>query len=183
MSFLDKIADSFRNNQEREDEEYFLDDDYYDEDEGYEDEPKGGLFRNRASADNGSEQRSGGFFGNRNKTVSVVPTAMQVTMKRPKSINDSKDICDDLLDGRAVVINLEGVNSDIAQRIIDFTFGAVYSIDGDLKSISKYTFIASPHSVELSGDFREFGDMDSSRSSAYYGGQRQTRSAGFAFNG
>ena len=59
MSFLDKIADSFRNNQEREDEEYFLDDDYYDEDEGYEDEPKGGLFRNRASADNGSEQRSG----------------------------------------------------------------------------------------------------------------------------
>ena len=49
----------------------------------------------------------------------------------------------------------EGIHMEVAQRIIDFTCGATYSMDGNLQKISNYIFIATPSSVELSGDFPE----------------------------
>ena len=41
------------------------------------------------------------------------------------------------------------------ERIIDFTSGATYSLSGNLQKISNYIFIATPESVELSGDFQD----------------------------
>ena len=42
-----------------------------------------------------------------------------------------------------------------AQRIIDFVSGACFSMGGNLQMISKYVFIVTPKSVELSGDFQD----------------------------
>ena len=91
------------------------------------------------------------------------PRSLEVCMIRPKTVEEGREICDTLLAGRAVVINLEGINMDIAQRIIDFTSGACYSINGNLQKISNYIFIVTPQSVELSGDFQELlgGTLDS----------------------
>ena len=91
------------------------------------------------------------------------PRSLEVCMIRPKTVEEGREICDTLLTGRAVVINLEGINMDIAQRIIDFTSGACYSINGNLQKISNYIFIVTPQSVELSGDFQELfgGTLDS----------------------
>ena len=50
----------------------------------------------------------------------------------PTSFGDSQEICDHLLAGKAVVLNMEGLHTEIAQRIIDFASGAVYSINGNL---------------------------------------------------
>ena len=80
-------------------------------------------------------------------------------MVKPASWDDARDICDTLLSGRAVVINMEGVQMDLAQRIVDFTSGACYSMNGDIQSISKYIFIATPSSIELSGDFQNVLEM------------------------
>ena len=73
-------------------------------------------------------------------------------MIKPASMDDSKEIVDTLLGGRAVIINLEGIHIEIAQRIIDFTYGACYSIDGNFNKVTEYIFIVSPRSIELSGD-------------------------------
>ena len=59
------------------------------------------------------------------------------------------------LAGKAVVLNMEGINTETAQRIIDFTSGATYSMNGNLQKISSYIFIATPQTVELSGDFQD----------------------------
>ena len=90
------------------------------------------------------------------------PRSLEVCMIRPKTVEEGREICDTLLAGRAVVINLEGINMDIAQRIIDFTSGACYSINGNLQKISNYIFIVTPQAVELSGDFQELlgGTLD-----------------------
>lgn len=102
----------------------------------------------------------------RNQPSNVVsmrqPRSLEVCMIRPKTVEEGREICDTLLAGRAVVINLEGINMDIAQRIIDFTSGACYSINGNLQKISNYIFIVTPQSVELSGDFQELlgGTLD-----------------------
>ena len=69
--------------------------------------------------------------------------------------NSNKEITDTLLSGRSVILNLEGLHVDIAQRIIDFTSGSCYSINGNLQKISSYIFIITPESVEISGDFQE----------------------------
>lgn len=79
---------------------------------------------------------------------------MELTMIKPTSMDDSRDICDYLLDGKAVVLNMEGLHMEIAQRIIDFTSGAAYSMNGNLQKISNYIFIATPEDVALSGDFQ-----------------------------
>lgn len=187
MSFFRNIADGLRINQKPEDDEYFLDDDYYDGDDEYEDEQprSSGIFGKKQSGyEQQSEQRTGGLFGRKLTTVSN--TAMQVTMKKPKNIDDSKDICDELLDGKAVVINLEGINGDLAQRITDFTYGAVYSLNGDIQMISRFILIASPSTVELSGDFVKGFSMNSNnnQSPSYYNEQRASRAgSGFSFNG
>ena len=80
---------------------------------------------------------------------------MEVSLVKPTSMEDSKDICDYLLAGKAVVLNMEGIHTEVAQRIIDFTSGATYSMNGNLQKISNYIFIATPESVELSGDFQD----------------------------
>ncbi|MDD6213188.1 MAG: cell division protein SepF [Clostridiales bacterium] len=81
--------------------------------------------------------------------------SMEVCMIKPSTLDDAREVCDVLLSGRAVVINMEGVHVDLAQRIIDFTSGAVYSINGNLQKISKYIFIVSPQSIGLTGDFQD----------------------------
>ena len=77
--------------------------------------------------------------------------------------DDAKEICDYLLAGKAVVLNMEGIHTETAQRIIDFTSGSTYSMNGNLQKISNYIFIATPQSVELSGDFQDLltgGNLD-----------------------
>ena len=90
-----------------------------------------------------------------NKVVPMKRGGMEVTMVKPTSMNDSQEICQYLLAGKAVVLNMEGLNMEVAQRIIDFASGATYSMNGNLQKISNSIFIATPESVELSGDFQE----------------------------
>lgn len=80
---------------------------------------------------------------------------MEVCVIKPSNVEDAREITDTLLSGRSVILNLEGLHVDIAQRIIDFTSGSCYSINGNLQKVSSYIFIITPESVEISGDFQE----------------------------
>jgi len=68
-------------------------------------------------------------------------TGMEVCVMKPTSIEDAREITDTLLSNRTVVLNLEGIDVDVAQRIIDFTSGSTYAIGGNLQKISHYIFI------------------------------------------
>lgn len=93
-----------------------------------------------------------------NKIVPIrtTPKGLEVCIMKPSSFEDSQDICDMLLSGRASVVNLEGFDPLDAQRIMDFISGCVYAINGKLHQISKYIFIFSPDSIDISGDYLEF---------------------------
>ncbi len=80
---------------------------------------------------------------------------LEVCVIKPTSIEDASEITDTLLSGKAVVLNFEGVHVEIAQRIIDFTSGSSYSMDGNLQKITNYIFIATPPNVDVSGDLQE----------------------------
>ena len=84
----------------------------------------------------------------------ISPSGMEVCVIKPTSVEDAREITDTLLANRTVVLNLEGLDVDIAQRIIDFTSGSTYAISGNLQKISRYIFIITPASVDVSGDFQ-----------------------------
>lgn len=80
---------------------------------------------------------------------------MEVCVIKPTSVEEAREITETLLSNRTVVLNMEGLDVDIAQRIIDFTSGSCYAIRGNLQKISHYIFIITPASVDVSGDFQE----------------------------
>lgn len=82
-------------------------------------------------------------------------SGMEVCVIKPTSVEDAREITETLLANRTVVLNLEGLDVDIAQRIIDFTSGSCFAISGNLQKISHYIFIVTPSSVDISGDFQD----------------------------
>lgn len=79
----------------------------------------------------------------------------QVHVIKPQEFNEAQKVTDYLKSGRAIVINMEGMEVHSAQRIIDFIGGACYALDGSLQAISANMFIAAPHNVDVTGDLRE----------------------------
>lgn len=176
MSVLDKFMDMMRLN----DDDY--DDEYYDdlgEEEEYEDDPKGrtGFFGRKRSgsydddyddpapvSSTPKEERKGVFSREpARKSNNVTPMRssknllpnMEVCVVKPTALDDSREIINTLLAGRTVILNLEGLDLEISQRIIDFTSGAAYAIDGKLQKISSYIFLVTPPNVEISGDLQD----------------------------
>ena len=97
-----------------------------------------------------------------NKVVPIRTTArgLEVCICKPKNFGDSTDACEMLLQGRAVVVNLEGIDIMEAQRIMDFISGCIFAISGKMHQISRYIFIFSPESVDISGDYLELSRDD-----------------------
>ncbi|MBR3539428.1 MAG: cell division protein SepF [Eubacterium sp.] len=79
----------------------------------------------------------------------------EVYVIKPQEFDDAQTVTDLLKGGKTIVINMEGVEIDPAQRIIDFIGGACYGLGGDLRAISASIFIAAPHNIEVSGDLRD----------------------------
>ena len=81
--------------------------------------------------------------------------SMEVCVIKPTNMEDAREIADTLLDRCTVILNLEGIDVEMAQRIIDFSCGCCYAISGNLQKVSSYIFILTPANVEITGDFQE----------------------------
>lgn len=92
---------------------------------------------------------------NRRSSNMNLGSGLEVCVIKPVSIDEARTVTETLLQNRAVVLNLEGLDVEIAQRIIDFTSGSCYAINGNLQKISNYIFIITPQTVEISGDFQD----------------------------
>lgn len=79
----------------------------------------------------------------------------KVVIIQPESFDDAQDICEHLKSKKPVVINLENMDKDNAQRVIDFLSGSVYALDGSIQKVSNGIFIIAPNNVDLMGDFKD----------------------------
>ncbi len=171
MGVMDKFLNYMKLNGEDDDDEYY-DDDYMDDEEDVEPAPtqKRGLASKQARMDEDVEER---LAAKRQQPAAskITPikqpaarrvaggSGMEVCVIKPTSVEDAREITETLLANRTVVLNLEGLDVDVAQRIIDFTSGSCFAISGNLQKISHYIFIITPPSVDISGDFQDiFGD-------------------------
>jgi cell division inhibitor SepF len=91
-----------------------------------------------------------------NKVVSIHPAnQFKVVIMQPEAFDDAQDICDHLKTKKPVVINLENLDKDAAQRIIDFLSGSVYALDGNIQKVSSGIFLIAPNNVDIMGDFKD----------------------------
>lgn len=180
MGVFDKMLNAMRLNSE-EDEDDFYNDDYLDDEEEYEPPKKKRSFK-RDRYEEPEEEYERPVTRERQVTrtqpqaqTKVTPmrsvnrkpqggsVPMEVCVIKPISVEDAREITETLLHGRTVVLNFEGVDLDVAQRIIDFTSGSCFAIGGNLQKISNYIFIVTPASVDISGDFQNImGAFDAS---------------------
>ena len=150
MGVMDKFISAMKLSEDEDDGYY--DDDFYDDDP----EPMRKPVSSK-DTDNAEEDKV------RKLTPKVTPlrqtkkvgAGMEVCVIKPNTVEDAREITETLLANRTVVLNLEGLDVDIAQRIIDFTWGSCFAISGNLQKISHYIFIITPASVDISGDFQD----------------------------
>ncbi|MEW6155448.1 MAG: cell division protein SepF [Actinomycetota bacterium] len=68
----------------------------------------------------------------------------------PSGFNDAKDIGDRLKNGQPVIVNLQGVDRDLARRLIDFSSGLTYGLGGQMEKVADSVFLLTPSNVEVS---------------------------------
>lgn len=82
-------------------------------------------------------------------------SSSKMVLIEPSSYNEAQDIADQLVNRRAVVINLQRVDHHQAKRIVDFLSGTVYAIGGDIQKLGTQTFLCTPDNVEISGSISD----------------------------
>lgn len=80
---------------------------------------------------------------------------MSLCVVKPKSMEDAREITETLISNCTVVLNLEGLDIDLAQRIVDFTSGSIYALNGGLQRVNNTIFIITPQNVDISGDITD----------------------------
>ena len=91
--------------------------------------------------------------------------SVEVCVIRPNNMENTREIADTLLSGATVILNLEGLDVDLAQRIIDFTSGSCYTLGGTLQKVTDYIFVLGPSNVDITGDLQSImgGNLPSVR--------------------
>lgn len=164
MGVLDKFLDVMKLNGDDEDyDDDFFDDDDYGDDDYDDDQPKRNLFRKeKPSFEEEEEEYEPRKVSRSNNKVTPMrqparrkAPSMEVCVIKPNTMEDTREITETLLSGRTVILNLEGMDLEVAQRVIDFTSGSTFAIDGNLQKISNYIFLVTPANVDISGDLQD----------------------------
>jgi cell division inhibitor SepF len=79
---------------------------------------------------------------------------IQVHLVIPKSFNDAQQIADQFKDSIPVILNLQGTDTDLSKRLIDFASGLTYALDGGMQRIADKVFLLTPRNVEVSAEER-----------------------------
>jgi cell division inhibitor SepF len=79
---------------------------------------------------------------------------VRVHLVIPKSFNDAQDVADKFKDSIPVILNLQSSDTDLSKRLIDFSSGLTYALDGGMQRIADKVFLLTPRNVEVSAEER-----------------------------
>ncbi|WP_420638266.1 cell division protein SepF [Candidatus Poriferisocius sp.] len=91
----------------------------------------------------------------RNSFVRPIPSAAsKPSVVTPMSFDDAKDVGDCFRGGQAVIVNLQHGSRDVARRLIDFSSGLCYGLDGRMERVADHVYLLTPSDVEVSAEER-----------------------------
>ena len=79
---------------------------------------------------------------------------MEVCVIKPSSMEDTREIADTLVDNSTVILNLEGIDVELAQRIHRFHVRCMLFFRRQLQKVSSYIFVLGPYNVDITGDLQ-----------------------------
>jgi len=82
------------------------------------------------------------------------PSRVEVHLVIPRSFNDAQQVADKFKVDVPVILNLQGADTDLAKRLIDFCSGLTYAFDGGMQRIGDKIFLLTPRNVEVSAEER-----------------------------
>lgn len=131
--FFNRILDAVGLEEEEYEGEEMMDDDenYYEEEAEIIDDSR-------------SRRRQSKVIGMPNSAAKI-----KMLVYQPCSYEEAESIIDNLKARKPVIMNLDDLDRELAQRIIDFIGGAVYSLGGDLKKVARNIFVVAPSNVDV----------------------------------
>ena len=77
--------------------------------------------------------------------------AQEIVRFHPTSFQDSRKAASDLVASKAVILNLEELDSASSRRMVDFLSGVVFAMDGDVQKIAQNAYVFCPPNMVISG--------------------------------
>ncbi len=79
-----------------------------------------------------------------------------VAVFAPRSFADVTEIADALRSRQVAIVNLQGADRTLLQRVVDFTSGVAYTIDGRIQKLAESIYLVVPAGVTVnSANLRE----------------------------
>ncbi|MEA4869589.1 MAG: cell division protein SepF [Christensenella sp.] len=149
--FLDFIGieESDEQDDERRDDGYYRDEPS--------ERPAGGFGAGRAAA---APSRRNDRMQSTSGANLPISGGMKMIVYHPVSYEDTQSIIDNLKNRKPVIVNMEELELDTAQRILDFLSGAVYALNGTMCKISRGIFVVAPNNYDVVGNGEDdYGDL------------------------
>ncbi len=88
----------------------------------------------------------------------------KMILLEPCAYSESQQIAKYLKDRVAVIVNLKRVTPDVAKRIVDFLYGTIFAINGDIQKLGGGIFLCTPNNVKLEGSISDEANQSNSKS-------------------
>lgn len=71
----------------------------------------------------------------------------EVSVYAPRSFGDVTEIADALRNRQVVIVNLQNADRALLQRVVDFTSGVAYTIDGKIQKLADAIYLIVPSGI------------------------------------
>lgn len=119
-------------------------------------------FSEQYEEENGAEPDgdAGQGHGRRAQVLSLHAQKQQeIVVLQPRTFDDARAAADYLKLRRPVVVNLQGSHDDLARRIVDFTSGVTYALDGHMLRVGEEIFLFTPSHIAITADMGSEDDQ------------------------
>lgn len=82
----------------------------------------------------------------------------KIVLYEPRVYSDAKDVAQNLLNNKAVIINFSRMEDASARRVVDFITGTVYALNGEIQRIGDKIFLATPPKFVTNGKISDLVD-------------------------
>ncbi|MEA3216733.1 MAG: cell division inhibitor SepF [Acidimicrobiia bacterium] len=84
------------------------------------------------------------------------PTYARPNVVLPRSFTDAQEVADRFKANQPVIMNLQGLDRDLARRLIDFASGLCYGLGGQMDKVAKEVFLLTPADVQVPEELRRY---------------------------
>ncbi|MBP2073410.1 cell division protein SepF [Thermoanaerobacterium butyriciformans] len=95
-------------------------------------------------------------FNKKPKIVNIhTQSQIKVIILKPENFEQAQTILDNIKNKKPMIIDLQNMERNDAQRLIDFLSGAIFALNGEIKKIANSIFLIVPDNFDIAGDIQE----------------------------